>query len=276
MYKDIWKNSFSSICCLNFYNKSGIKAVTATGFKIGQYIISDDYSYKHHDLSEVEIFFVEKDGHTMKTRVVMPIQAFRDNILNGSFEESTGFSVIRGDYSEFASIPPLTLCSNAVLDIGEQAVVLGFQFDHQNLCIKEGIVSAFFAENGLKYIEVDATLRYGFSGCPLINLQSGKVIGIIGHRLEGLHKAYGQMMKIINENLKALKDGVGKINIEDIDPIQVLMASQNQIKHIAKEFYKTADIRTGYALAVSHVLDYFREMAMDMNVSLGEISGPCK
>jgi hypothetical protein len=84
------------------------------------------------------------------------------------------------------------------------------------------------------------------------------------------------MMKIINDNLKALKEGEGKINIQDIDPIQVLIASQNQIKHIAKEFYKSADIRTGFALTINHIINYFEEMAIDMNISIDDISSPCK
>ena len=57
---------------------------------------------------------------------------------------------------------------------------------------------------------------------------------MIGHRLEGMAKTYNQMMKIINDNLKTLKDGEAQINIQDIDPIQVLVASQNQIKHMTK------------------------------------------
>ncbi len=276
MYKKTWNDCYASVCCINFINKSGIKSVTATGFKVGPYIISDDYSYKTHEFSEVEIFFTGVDGQTPTSRIVLPFQAFRDSILNASFEEPTGFSVIRGDYKEFASVPSLSLCNSAKYEIGQQTVMLGFQFEHQNLSIKSGLISAIFHESGRKYIEVDSTLRYGFSGAPLINIESGKVIGILGHRLELLNKAYVNLMKIINDNLKMLKEGEGKINIQDIDPIQVLIASQNQIKHMAKEFYKSADFRTGYALTINNVLRYFSEMALDMNISMKEISGPCK
>lgn len=275
MYKNIWHKCFSSVCCLNFINESGIRANTATGFKVGNYIVTDDYSYKQHEFSGVEIFFVQEDGLTVKSKIDLSFHDFKESILNGAFEEPTGFSVLKGDYSEFALIPSLILCKDGTLNIGEQTALLGFQFDHQNLCLKTGNVSAMFNENGRQYIEVDSTLRYGYSGSPLINMNSGKVIGMIGHRLEGLTKTYNQMMKIINDNLKTLKEGEGKINIQDIDPIQVLIASQNQIKHMAKEFYKSADIRTGFALTIDHIVAYFEEMAIDMNISLNDISTPC-
>jgi hypothetical protein len=276
MYKNIWHNCHSSICCLNFINKSGIRSNTATGFKVGSYIITDDYSYKQHEFSAVEIFFVYDDGLTVKSKIDLNFHDFKESILNGAFEEPTGFSVLKGDYQEFESIPSLSLCKDGKLSIGEQTALLGFQFDHQNLCLKTGNISALFNENGRHYIEVDSTLRYGYSGSPLINLITGKVIGMIGHRLEGMAKTYNQMMKIINDNLKTLKEGEGKINIQDIDPIQVLVASQNQIKLLAKEFYKSADIRTGFALTINHIITYFEEMAIDMNIPLDDISSPCR
>lgn len=276
MYKNIWHNCHSSICCLNFINKSGIRSNTATGFKVGNYIITDDYSYKQHEFSAVEIFFVHDDGFSIKSRIDLSFHEFKESILNGAFEEPMGFSVLKGDYPQFTAIPSLALCKDGKMSIGEQTALLGFQFDHQNLCLKTGNISAMFNENGRRYIEVDSTLRYGYSGSPLINFNNGKVIGMIGHRLEGMAKTYNQMMKIINDNLKALKEGEGKINIQDIDPIQVLIASQNQIKHIAKEFYKSADIRTGFALTINHIINYFEEMAIDLNISIDDISSPCK
>jgi hypothetical protein len=276
MNKKVWKNCHASICCLSFINKSGIRSVSATGFKVGDYILTDDYSYKNGDFSEVHIFFVEEDGITVKASKSMPFHDFQDSILNGSFEEPMGFSVLKGDYPEFADIPSLCLCTKKQLEIGEQTVFMGFQFEHSNLSLRSGMVSAFFQENGRKYIEFDSTLRYGNSGSPLFCLESNMVIGIVGHRLEGLAKSYNQIMKIINDNLRMLKEGEGKINIQDIDPIQVLIASQNQIKHIAKEFYKSADIRTGFALSIKHVLAFFEEMALDRNIPLGELTKPCK
>ena len=74
------------------------------------------------------------------------------------------------------------------------------------------------------------------------------------------------MKQIINNNLAILKKSQGKFNVEEIDPIQVLIANQNQIKHISNEIYKTATMTNGYALDISYVNDLFEEF-IDAEVS---------
>jgi hypothetical protein len=46
----------------------------------------------------------------------------------------------------------------------------------------------------------------------------------------------------------------------------VLIANQNQIKHITNEIYKTATMSSGYALDISYVQDLFEEF-VDAEVS---------
>ena len=45
-------------------------------------------------------------------------------------------------------------------------------------------------------------------------------------------------------------------NSGEIDPIQVLIANQNQIKHLASEFFKTTNMRVGYAAELCNLSDY--------------------
>ena len=67
------------------------------------------------------------------------------------------------------------------------------------------------------------------------------------------------MKQIINNNLAILKKSQGKFNVEEIDPIQVLIANQNQIKYITNEIYKTATMSIGYALNISYVNNLFED-----------------
>ena len=60
-----------------------------------------------------------------------------------------------------------------------------------------------------------------------------------------------------------LKDAEGKITIQEIDPIQVLTANQNQIKHMVRLFFKATDIRTAIAYDVQHLKDYLHDMHLD-------------
>jgi hypothetical protein len=73
------------------------------------------------------------------------------------------------------------------------------------------------------------------------------------------------MMRIINSNLQVLKEAEGKIDMEDIDPIQVLIANQNQIKHIVVEFFKTTNMRVGYAAELCGFTDICSEEEEDIS-----------
>jgi hypothetical protein len=72
------------------------------------------------------------------------------------------------------------------------------------------------------------------------------------------------MMRIINNNLKVLHEAEGKINMEDIDPIQVLIVNQNQIKHMAAEFFKTMNLRVGLAAEICNLGDYCPDREEDI------------
>jgi hypothetical protein len=260
MYKSVWKNCHASVCCINFVNQSGITTITASGFKAGNFIITDDFSYKGHEFGEVQIFFVENDGATVRARVTISFEEYSHRILNAAIDDPQGFSVIRADFDEFESIPSLKLSSNPRREMGEHVAILGFRYDHYNLSIMPGVISSIFHQNSHRYLEVDATVRQGYAGGPLINPETMEVMGIIGYRLASLHRAYTKMMKIINDNLKSLKDVEGKFTIQDIDPIQVLIANQNQIKHMANQHFKSTDLRTGIAHDIDHLVDYLHEM----------------
>ena len=142
--------------------------------------------------------------------------------------------------------------------VGQPVAVLGHQLEQDNLAIKSGIISSFFLNSeGFNIIQVDCSIKQGNAGSPLICAETHEVIGVIGHRLATLARSYQEMMRIINTNLKVLREAEGKINMEDIDPIQVLIVNQNQIKHMATEFFKTANLRVGFAAEICNLADSF-------------------
>jgi hypothetical protein len=267
MYKSVWRNCHASVCCINFINDSGIKTITASGFKVGNFIITDDFSYKDHEFASVQIFFVGADGACITARVEMSFAEYTHRILNAAIDDPQGFLVIRADFDEFAGIPSLRLSQGSIREIGDHIAVLGFRFDQNNLSIMPGIMSSIFHQNSHQYLEVDATVRQGFSGGPVIHPVTMEVLGIIGFRLATMHRAYNRMMKIINDNLRSLKEVEGKFTIQDIDPIQVLMANQNQIKHIATQIFRSTDIRTGIAHDINHLVSFLHEMQLEKKMA---------
>ncbi len=268
MYKPVWNKCQNSVCQLSFYSSAGIKLLSMTGFKVnGHFLITDDYLFKIYKAVKVKISFVNSDGYTENASIEIPMNELKKRIIKGIDKEKTSFAAINMDFEEFAKIPSLKLSTNKTIEIGQSIAVLGYQLDRDNLAIKTGIISsAFKHDNGLKYLQVDSNIKQGNSGSPLINAETGEVIGIIGHKLASITQSHKRMKQIINNNLAILKKSQGKFNVEEIDPIQVLIANQNQIKHITNEIYKTATMSIGYALDISYVHDLFEEF-IDAEVS---------
>lgn len=257
MYRKVWTKCHGAVCTINFYSAKGIRFDSVSGFKYGRYLITDDQVYKMDRAAEVQIAFLEDDGLTVKASVRITEKDFKLRMVKGIRESYPGFALIDIDFPQFDTIPSLKLSSKVTSSIGSPIAVIGHQMEHNNIAIKTGIVSSFFKQGGQKYIQFDASLDRGNSGSPLIELETGEVIGIVGHRLANLLEGYKQMMQVINNNLTLLKDTEGKIQFNDIDPIQVLIANQNQIKRLAQEFFKTASIMYGFALDINQVSEYF-------------------
>lgn len=262
MYRTVWKNCQSAVCQLNFYSSAGIKLISMTGFKVNDhFLITDDYIFRIYKASEVCIRFLKNDGFTEKASVRLSMSELKQRIIRNIDDKvKSPFAAINIDFDEFKKIQSLKFKKSGDVNIGQPVAVLGYQLDQDNLAIKQGIVSsAFLDNNGLKHFQVDASIKQGNSGSPLINAETGEVIGIIGHKLATITQSHKRMKQIINNNLAILKKSQGKFNVEDIDPIQVLIANQNQIKHISNEIYKTANMSIGYALDIKYVHDLFEE-----------------
>lgn len=268
MYKTVWNKCQSSVCQLNFYSSSGIKLVSMTGFKVNdQYVITDDNILKISKAVKVKIVFVNPDGYTENKSVEISMEELKRRIIKGIDKKKTAFTAINIDFKEFKNIPSLKISNDNNNDIGHNIAVLGYQLDHDNLSIKTGIISSVFVhDDGLKYLQVESNINQGNSGSPLINAETGEVIGIIGQNLASITQSHRRMKQIINNNLTILKKSQGIFNIEEIDPIQVLIANQNQIKYITNEIYKNATMSIGYALNISYVHDLFEEF-IDAEIS---------
>ncbi len=268
MYKTVWNKCQRSVCQLSFYSSAGIKLLSMTGFKVnGHFLITDNYLFKISKAVKVKLRFVNPDGYSDNTSVEIPMIELKQRIISGNKHENTPFVALNIDFKEFDKIPSLKLNNNKNISIGSDIAILGYQLDKDNLAIKSGIISSSFINgNDLKYFQVDSSIKQGNSGSPLVNAENGEVIGVIGHKLATVTQSHKRMKQIINNNLAILKKSQGKFNVEEIDPIQVLIANQNQIKHISNEIYKTATMTNGYALDISYINDLFEEF-IDAEVS---------
>ena len=260
MYRTIWKRCVHSVAQLNFYTDLDIKILTLTAFKIRSFLITDEGIRKISPFDKVEIKFVDKDGYTPIASKVLKKSDLDKRTILGFNNKYLNFVVINIDFEEFKNIPSLSLGEEEDVEIGQPVATLGYQVFQENLSIKQGIISSFhFSEEGNKYIQIDTSIKTGNAGSPLINLETGKIIGVVGHKLSEISQSYRKLKNIMNSNINLLKKYQGKYNLEDIDPVQVLIANQNQIKYITKEIYRIADMGVGYAVPSMDIANFIKE-----------------
>lgn len=260
MYRKIWHNCSQSVAQLNFYTDSDIKIMTLTGFKIGNFLITDEGVRKISPYDKVEIKFVDKDGYTPIARKVLKKSELNKRTIMGLNDKFLNFVVINIGFENFKKVPSLSLGTEEKMEVGLPVATMGYHVNEENLSIKQGIISSFhYSEDGNKYIQIDTSIKTGNAGSPLINVETGSIIGVVGHKLTEMSQSYRELKKIMNNNINLLKKYQGKYNIEDIDPVQVLIANQNQIKYITKEIYRIADMGVGYAVPSMDIANFIKE-----------------
>ena len=257
MFRQLWQNSYKSVCSINFYSTSNIEVSGVSGFKVANQIITDDAVFSAKEASHVSIKFYKEDGLTVSASKSLSYSEFLSLLPQKNDFEHLGFAIVPGDFDEFSEIAGLTLCRTCQSQIGQSVCVIGYQTEYKNMSLKTGFVSSNpVNDKGLSFIQYDGTIKPGNSGAPLIDATYGSVLGVVMNKELAISKSYRELTKIIDSNLKVLKEVEGKMKLYDVDPFQVLVASQNQIKHISREFFLNATVKMGLALEMNHIIEY--------------------
>ncbi len=269
MYTEIWQKCCRAVCSVNFYSSSNVKVMSISGFKAGSQIITDDMIYQVKDADSVQISFYGDDGVNAYASRKISYAGLLEMLPPKDEFDQLGIVAIPNDFPEFADIPSLNLCKSCELHIGQSIAVIGYQVEHHNMAIKPGIVSSHYKNSkGLSFIQYDGTIKPGNSGAPLLDYQTGYVLGVVQNKEMGFVKSYKELNEIIDTNLKFLKEQEGKANLFEVDLAQVLSANQKQIKHILREFFLNATVRVGFALEISHVVECLESKA-DLDIDSG-------
>ncbi len=257
MYKELWKKTQQAVCQISFYDANNIKIGSLSGFKTSDFIVTDEMVLKYPRAFEAEFLFVEADAHTPFKKLRMPVSEFRKRILPRAKSIYNHLVFIQASFPVIQDIKGLSL-SCGMTEPGQPVAVLGFHLDHSNLSIKPGILSSVCTFHGRPYLQFEVSVKQGNSGSPLLNAETGEVIGVVGYRLAEMTKTFLRIRDVVDQNVEVLEMALNKWKIDDIDPVQVLIANQKLIKHFANEIYKSANIRIGFATPVSEIQNYLK------------------
>jgi hypothetical protein len=269
MYSQVWKTCHPSVCQLNFINERGVSVDVLTGFKVKNYLVTSQYAFCVEKAHKVEITFVGADANTVTASMRIPYAEFNKEHRVGVFNSNGHYAIFNIDLHEFDKIPGLNLCERRNFSIGSQVASLSFNCGSSNLFLKTGFISSINTNpEGMRFIQVDGQLCYGNSGAPLIDPKTFEVIGIVSRRNTPAANSYRQLMEIITANLNELKKVQTAVKFGEIDPFQVLIANQNQLKLLATNIYKYSVSSTSQAVTLDRIISFFNEDAIRQDVSV--------
>lgn len=220
--------------------------------------MTNNHVYVAPGASNVELRFVNEDGHTTRVAKTISYLDFQQRLQMGLSETSWDYAILTLDDAEFNTIPSLSLSESGEIRIGQRIAVLGFQFDQTNLSIKQGILSSRYTRAGVKYLQVDASVNQGNSGGPLINIENSRVVGIVTRKHTGMTNAFDNLQESFANNIQALQAAQGIMGLGGIDPIIVLIVGQNQMKITAEELRRSANVGIGYAYELDEINHFFK------------------
>ena len=231
-----------------------------TGFKVKKFLVTSQHAFYIERVQKVEITFVDSDANTVTASIKIPYSEFIKEHRIGVVTSNEHYAIFNIDLPEFNAIPGLEMSDEDIFSIGSQVASLGFNGGCSNLSLTTGIISSMVVnKKGVRFINFDGHTSYGNSGAPLIDPITNKVIGIVTRRFTPAAQAYKQLLEIISTNLEELKKVEGKVKFGDIDPIQVLIANQNQFKHIATSIYKHSVSSISQAITLDKIISFFDE-----------------
>lgn len=251
----LWKKTHPSVLSLTFENTSGERLSSGSAFKVGKYLITNNHVIQVPGMKRVTVRSVQLDGMSPVFQATFGHLHFRSMLKSGKDEATWDYAVMEIDHPDFQSVPALSLVGDEVVAIGSDVCFFGYQFDQQNLAIHKGIVSSSFDRAGVRYIQIDGSVNHGNSGGPLVDVKTGLVLGIVTRKATGLTEDFKRLDATLAANIDMLTkaNAGGSVVIMGIDPVSATRAVQEQIRVIARNIGRSANVGIGYAYHVSEV-----------------------
>ncbi len=268
MYSHVWNTCHASVCHLSFLNDRGVSIDCLTGFKVGKTLVTSQQAFYVEKAQKVEITFVGNDANTVTANIRIPYREFVNEHRIGFVNSNGHYALFNIDLPEFDSIPSLKMSERLNFSIGSHVAVLSFSNGCSNQSLSTGIISSQYTNSeGIQFLQFDCQTTYGNSGAPLIDPQTLEVIGIVSRRTTPAAKAYRQLLDIIGTNIDELKCVGNVIKLGNVDPIQVLIANQNQLKHLANNIYKNSVTSTSQAVTLHRIISYFSDTSYQNQIN---------
>jgi hypothetical protein len=228
------------------FTQNGQRISSGSGFMSGGVFVTCAHVVDAARALPLRVIFPNAvDGQTREWDVPGGISAL--HIRGYSAEHSYDYAIVQppagvgpGPSLEFADQEP---------QVGMEVCGLGYPFDQEDLTLTRGIVSAVTKSGIARMLKLDMSVNPSNSGGPLLDMETGKVIGVVARKSTGLTQAFDNLMKSFDDNVAALA-GRGGIMLSGIDPIEFFRITQHQMKSVSQQMHRSAQVGIGWAVYV--------------------------
>lgn len=230
------------------------RVASGSGFMTQGLLITNHHVFLGPSNSTVVLAWQPNQDPSSRMEVRMNYAKFAASLVTGSDQNNFDFAVLSIVELQQQGLYQFDLASPVIKRVGEQVVVLGFPFEHRNLVCHLGSISSFYSSGSARVIQIDASVNQSNSGGPLLDSESAQVIGIITRKGTGLSHLFAELLSVFDKNVAALNAAKGMMSMSGVDPVAAIIAGQHQMKTLANEIQRSANVGIGYAFSVEHVL----------------------
>lgn len=249
---DTIANVRSGLFKIVFANTNKEKIGGGSAFLANGLLVTNNHVFAGH--LSAHCVGIRRDDMSPGRFILFSAQDFAARLITGSDEHSYDYAIlkipeiIRDTDHQFTLEPP------GPRRIGNAIALLGFPLEHDNLTCHQGIISSFYQHGLVEVIQIDASVNAGNSGGPLIDPQTGVAFGIVTRKATGLSQLFVQLRNSINANVIVAQGVTSSINIDGIDLVDAIIASQHQMLLTLDEIERQANVGIGYAFSAEHIL----------------------
>jgi S1-C subfamily serine protease len=250
---DTFERVRSGLVHIIFLNGARTVVAGGTGFLCNGFLVTNNHVFAGPKDSHV---YLRRVGQDAANSFTMPYAAFAARLVTGSQESSYDYAVLQIPEIIRSGDHQFTLESPKTRRIGELIALIGFPLEHLNLTCHSGIISSFYSSGVASIVQVDASVNSGNSGGPLIDPETGVVLGIVTRKGTGLTKLFKQLREAINSNIGFIQEqsaGSG-MSFGGFDIVEGAIIGQRQILTLLGEIERQANVGIGYAISSDHLL----------------------
>lgn len=234
------------------YKTAGKIVASGSAFLVKNFIVTNNHVYLPELNSGIKISEVCISNFSSSKSFTF--EEFQSLFYQGSPKDEHDWALLHRTRGIFNGCYEFDLENYSALLEGGRVLLMGFPFSANHISSHFGYVSAKYNEHNVDKFQLDASINMGNSGGPLINLETGRVAGIVTRKGTGLSENFRDLTKSFTEISEMLRSRTNmQVAIGGINPIEFFATVEDQMSTIADNIKRSANVGIGYAFSVEPI-----------------------